>query len=260
MINQELVKKVRGYFDLNIYETKVWLALISKGIASAGEVAEMSGVPRSRTYDVLESLEKRGYAIAKIGKPVRYMAVKPTLVIEKLKNKTMIDAKDRVNQLASLKDTTEYDELTELYNQSFNPVKQDEVSGAVKGKNNIFSHVREMLENAEKSVVICTHVDDLENKSRIFSPLFERLEKNGIKMKIVLSGDENKIKKTAKKFNIKPKRLDINGRFFISDNKQILFMLSSNQNESQDIGIWINSQFFVGSLLSMFNMVYSNGK
>ena len=77
----ELVKKIKDYFSLNIYETKVWLALISKGVASAGEIAEISEVPRSRTYDVLESLEKMGFALAKIGKPVKYMAVKPTQVI-----------------------------------------------------------------------------------------------------------------------------------------------------------------------------------
>ena len=84
----ELIRKLKGYFDLNIYETKVWLALLSKGISSAGEIAEISGVPRSRTYDVLESLEKRGFVIQKLGKPVKYIAVKPEIVIEKLKNNT----------------------------------------------------------------------------------------------------------------------------------------------------------------------------
>ena len=65
IIKPELVRRIKEYFNLNIYETKVWLALLSKGVASAGEVAEISGVPRSRTYDVLESLEKRGFAITK---------------------------------------------------------------------------------------------------------------------------------------------------------------------------------------------------
>lgn len=60
LVKQELINKIKDYFDLNMYETKVWLALISKGVASAGQIAEMSGVPRSRTYDVLESLEKKG--------------------------------------------------------------------------------------------------------------------------------------------------------------------------------------------------------
>jgi sugar-specific transcriptional regulator TrmB len=50
--------------------------LLSKGIASAGEIAEISGVPRSRAYDVLEGLEKRGFALERLGKPVKYIGVK----------------------------------------------------------------------------------------------------------------------------------------------------------------------------------------
>ena len=61
IIKQDLVKRIKDHFDLNVYETKVWLALLSKGVVSAGETAELSGVPRSRTYDILESLEKKGF-------------------------------------------------------------------------------------------------------------------------------------------------------------------------------------------------------
>src|SRR3989344_8869753 len=96
IIKQELVKRIKEYFNLNIYETKVWLALLSKGVASAGEIAEMSGVPRSRTYDVLESLEKNGFAMQKIGKPVKYFAVKPIAVIEKLKKNTQEEMNDKI--------------------------------------------------------------------------------------------------------------------------------------------------------------------
>src|SRR3989338_10467931 len=99
IIKQELVKKLRNYFSLNIYETKVWLALLTKGIASAGEIATISGVPRSRTYDVLEGLEKQGFAIIKLGKPVKYIGVKPKVIIEKLKNNVMKNAEERVKNL-----------------------------------------------------------------------------------------------------------------------------------------------------------------
>ena len=86
LIKQDLINKIRDYFSLNIYETKVWLALLRKGIASAGEVASISGVPRSRTYDVLENLEKKGFAIVKLEKPVKYIGVKPQIILEKIKN------------------------------------------------------------------------------------------------------------------------------------------------------------------------------
>ena len=86
LVKDDLINKIKDYFGLNVYETKVWLALLSKGIASAGEISTISGVPRSRTYDVLESLEKKGFAIEKLGKPVKYIGVKPGIILEKIKN------------------------------------------------------------------------------------------------------------------------------------------------------------------------------
>jgi len=263
----ELVKKIKDYFGLNIYETKVWLALISKGVASAGEIAEMSEVPRSRTYDVLESLEKMGFAIVKIGKPVKYMAVKPTLVVEKLKSNTMNEAKEKVEQLSNLKSTQEYSELETLHRDGIAPVNQNELSGAIRGKNNIFSHVREILENASKSVIICTSASDLEDKSRIFLPLIERLNKSNVSLKIALSGEDADVAKVSKKFNIKAKKINVTGRFFIADASQVLFMLSNgvvntaNQNsDEEDIGIWINSEFFGNAMASMFDLAYKGAK
>ena len=105
IIRNELVKQIKEYFNLNIYETKVWIALLGKGVASAGEIAEISRVPRSRTYDVLESLEKRGFTLMKLGKPVKYIAVKPDLVIEKLKANTQKNAEEKIKTLLKLKET-----------------------------------------------------------------------------------------------------------------------------------------------------------
>src|SRR3989344_6770238 len=115
IIKPELVKKIKDYFNLNIYETKVWFALLSKGIASAGEIAEISGVPRSRTYDVLESLEKMGFTIMKLGKPVKYIAVKPNVIIEKLKSNAQRESEEKIQTLSKIKSAEEYHELEQLY-------------------------------------------------------------------------------------------------------------------------------------------------
>ena len=181
IIKQELVKRIKEYFNLNIYETKVWIALLSKGIASAGEIASISGVPRSRTYDVLESLEKRGFAIVKIGKPVKYIAVKPIEVIEKLKSNTMNDAQERVKNLSTLKETTEYEELEKLHNTGIAPIKTHEITGSMRGRSNIVSRLRELIQNAKKEVFISTSVLDFEDKSRVLLPAIEQAAKNNVK-------------------------------------------------------------------------------
>ena len=75
IVKDEFLGRLRKIFDLNLYEVKVWTALLSRGVSTAGELSNISDVPRSRTYDILESLEKKGFIVMKLGKPIKYNAV-----------------------------------------------------------------------------------------------------------------------------------------------------------------------------------------
>jgi len=258
IIKQELVKRIKEHFDLNIYETKVWLALLSKGIASAGEIAELSSVPRSRTYDVLESLEKRGFAITKIGKPVKYIAVKPTEVIEKMKSNTLQEAQDKVKSLANLKSTSEYLELEQIHNSGISLIKSHDITGSLRGRSNILSRVRELLENAEKEVMICTTIADFEDKSRVLIPAIEKLNEKNVKIKIALSGEPEKIKKLNAKLNVKAKNTNSNARLFLSDKKEAILMVTP-PNSDEEMGVWLNSPFFSAYFSAIVDTSFKNG-
>ncbi len=250
ILKLELVKRIKEYFDLNIYETKVWLALLSKGIASAREIADMSGVPRSRTYDVLESLEKRGYAITKIGKPVKYISVKPTDVIEKMKTHVSQEAQDKIYTLSNMKETPEYKELENLHTVGISPINPHEITGLMKGRANVISHLRNLFEQAQNEVVIFTSLADFEDKSRVIIPSLERFNRRNLRIKVALSGDNEKIKKISAKHNIKIKQVDSNARFFIIDKKEILLIITPI-NADEEIGVWLKSPYFTESLTRM---------
>jgi len=251
IIKQELINKIKDYFDLNVYETKVWLALLTKGVASAGEVAEISGVPRSRTYDVLEGLEKRGFAITKLGKPVKYLGVKPRAIIEKLKNNVKTDAEERVIGLSKIKETSEYEALESLYREGLDPVKREDISAALKGKSNISNYLREILRNAQKEVIICTNADDIIAKLKLFQQTFALLKSANIKVKVALSGDEKSFKEAKAKLDMKIKKINVDAKFFIIDRREILFYLSKDKAK-EEMAIWLNSDFFAESFASLF--------
>lgn len=253
LIKQELINRVRDYFDLNIYEVKVWLALLGKGIASAGEIAQISGVPRSRTYDVLEGLEKRGFAIVKLGKPVKYLGVKPPMILEKMKNNARSDVEEKLQSLSKIKETAEFEQLEELYKEGINPIKREDISAALKGKSNISDHIREIIENAKREVIICTNAQEVLTKSKGFQQTIELLKKANIKVSVALSGSEELIKQVRERFNIKVKKVDIDAKFFIVDRQQILFYLHKDQKDD-DIAIWLNSDFFAGAFASLFDL------
>ncbi|HUW43563.1 MAG TPA: helix-turn-helix domain-containing protein [Bacillota bacterium] len=257
LVKQELIGKIKDYFDLNIYETKVWLALLGKGIASAGEIAEISRVPRSRTYDVLESLEKKGFAIIKLGKPVKYIGVKPHLILEKLKNNVRSDAEERIVSLVNMKSTEEFSKLEKLYKEGLSPIKKEDYSAALKGRSNISNYLKEILQNASKEVIICTSVEDINFKLKLFQQTIEGLNKGDIKLRIALSGDERVMKKISDILKIKIKKIDVDAKFFIIDRKEILFYISKDKNQD-DVAVWINSEFFAQAFATLFDKAVGN--
>lgn len=251
LVNKEIINKIKDYFNLNIYETKVWLALLQKGVASAGEISQLSKVPRSRTYDVLEGLEKKGFAFVKLGKPIKYIGVKPKRVLERIKKDTFEEAQSKVKTLSNLKETSEFKELEELYNKGVDPAKKENITFSLKGKNSISTHLKEVLGKAEKEVIICTDVDDISSKAKLFHNTLEKLRKSNINVKIAISGNSETIERISKRFNVKIRKIDIPAKFFIIDRNQLLFYLSKDSSE-EDTAIWLNSDFFAKAFSELF--------
>lgn len=75
-MSQELVRSLQA-LDLTEYEAKVYIALLGEQASSGYAVARMSGVPRSRVYEVLANLVERGIVLTSNGDPVQYAALPP---------------------------------------------------------------------------------------------------------------------------------------------------------------------------------------
>src|SRR5512137_2145167 len=103
IVKDEFLSKLRKSFGLNLYEVKIWAALLSRGVSTAGELSDIANVPRSRSYDILESLEKKGFVIMKLGKPIKYIAVPPQEVVERVKKNMKREADDTQKRLEDLK-------------------------------------------------------------------------------------------------------------------------------------------------------------
>ena len=104
IVQKDFLNKLKD-FGLNSYESKLWVALLSRGVSTAGELSDISSVPRSRAYDVLESLEKKGFIVVKVGKPIKYLAVNPSEVVDRVKKKVVEEADERNKILSELKNS-----------------------------------------------------------------------------------------------------------------------------------------------------------
>ena len=113
-----------------------------------------------------------------------------------------------------------------MHNTGISPIKSSDISGSMKGRSNVLAKMREVLSNSKKEALICTSVSDFEDKSRVLLPALEKLMKSNVKVRIALSGDADKIKKLNTKHSLKARQITSNARMFMSDKKEVLFMVT----------------------------------
>jgi len=236
IVKEDFLNKLRQYFGLNLYEAKIWTALLSRGVSTAGELSDIGNVPRSRAYDILESLEKKGFVTMKLGKPIKYLAVEPKEVVERVKKLVRENAEENVKQLEDLKSTDTLKEIELLHSKGIEFVEPTDLTS--KG--------------------LLRKVDALK-------PQFIRLKKKGVDIKISAPINDKEtfdIAKDISKFADVRSTDKLNARFCIVDNKDIVFMVMNDEevHPSYDIGVWVNTPFFAGALQNLFDLAWKDMK
>jgi HTH-type transcriptional regulator, sugar sensing transcriptional regulator len=260
IVKDSFLAKLRQAFSLNIYEVKIWTALLSRGISTAGELSDISSVPRSRSYDVLETLEKKGFVIMKLGKPIKYLAVKPEEIVRRVKKNIKEGADKRLEKLDEVKGTKLFDELKLLHTNGIKLVDPSDLSGAIKGRDNINDQISALLSEAQKEVVLITTSEGLARKAGAFRKNLKNLNQKKVDVKIVvpITKDNFKIAKELSRFAEIRNTQRINSRFLIVDNKKVLFMIMGDKevHSEYDSAVWVETPYFANALSGFFGVVW----
>jgi len=247
LLQKETLQELRERFKLNIYEIKIWTSLLSRGVAAASELAEISGVPRSRCYDVLESLEKKGFIIMKIGKPIKYIAVQPDAVVDRVKKRLEEDAEQQIEMVEKLAETDIFEELELLHKTGVKRVNVEDITDAVVGRNNVNRFIKDMLLRAKKSVTVVTNEDGLKNKVKVLRKAKDRLARKKVKVKLYTNVPNANVDLG----NVEILNTKHDARFVNVDNEEIFFVMAANDPEYHS-GVWIKSPYFVSAINELF--------
>jgi sugar-specific transcriptional regulator TrmB len=264
IISEEFLSRLRKIFDLNLYEVKVWAALLSRGVSTAGELSNISDVPRSRTYDILESLEKKGFIVMKLGKPIKFVALRPEEVIERVKKNLVRDAQEKSKRLERLKEEDVLKELTGLFSEGSKFVEPGDMSGSLKGRQNVYNHMDMLIREAEKTLTIVTTASGLNRKLEALMPSLDKARRRGVKIRIAAPIDESN-KKVAKDLSRVAEVRNTEGlrsRFVIVDSEQLMFMVLDDDkvHPNYDVALWLNAEFFAKALEQMFEIAWGKFK
>ncbi len=263
IVDEEFLSKLRRSFGLNLYEVKLWTALLSRGVSTAGELSDMADVPRSRTYDVLESLERKGFVVVRPEKPIKYMAISPGEVLDRVQKRVKEQAESKTEMLNKLHDSEILTELKTLYDQGIEPMEITDFTSALKGRHNLYDHLGLLIKESEKSINILTTSEGIVRKIRGLKPLLEKAHARGVKIRLAAPmTDEaievvDKIKDIAEVKNIK----EVNARICIVDDKQLLFMLLDDKeiHPTYDLGLWVNTPYLASAMGRLFEMAWNSG-
>jgi HTH-type transcriptional regulator, sugar sensing transcriptional regulator len=259
LVQPELIKKIKD-FGLNSYEAKIWTALLSRGVSSAGELSDISNVPRSRTYDVLESLEKKGFIMMKLGKPIKYMTIPPSEVINVIKKKIREDSLKQETQMEELKTSDLLTELSSLHTLGIESVEPTDMVGLVKDRKNVYDHMELMIKGAENTICIMTSHEGLSRKIQNMKKTMKKLADAGVNIKILVPSGKDITKYSDELKGIAEVKImqGMNARFVIVDNQQILFMITDDKqiHPSYDVGVWVKTPFFAAALKDMFEQTW----
>lgn len=128
-------------FGFTQYESKAYQALVRSGSSNASSISKLSGVPRARIYDTLESLAKQGIVMTEENtEGLKIYTCLPVCVfLEKIRNDWLSDFSFAEKELKMIENQEE---------------KQDTYISTLKGKDNILAFCRILIRRAKKQVIL----------------------------------------------------------------------------------------------------------
>jgi sugar-specific transcriptional regulator TrmB len=95
---QEQLTVALTKLGLSNYQAKVYSALAGLGPAGVAEIQRVSGVPRTKIYEILQQLLDMGAVEFQSGRPTIYNALSPNVLVDRMRN-SFLNAADQATRL-----------------------------------------------------------------------------------------------------------------------------------------------------------------
>jgi sugar-specific transcriptional regulator TrmB len=200
----------------------------------------------------------------KLGKPIKFVALKPEEVIERVKKNLVVEAKEKSKRLETLKGDDVLSELNSLFSEGVKFVEPTDLSGALRGRQNLYNHLDMLVREAENTITLVTTAEGLNRKLEVLMPSLEKAKKRGVTIRIgapITQANLKIAKELAKVAEVRDVK-NLNARFCVVDSEEILFMLLSDEtvHPNYDLGVWINTEFFAQALEQLFEIAWNQFK
>ncbi len=246
-------KKALEKVGLTSYEIRTFTALLKTGEQTASDLSQKSGVPYSKIYEVLGTLEDKSWIGSDDSRPTKYFAKSPSTGLETTKQKIENDFLQ--NQSVIL------NELVPLYEKSGTSEKPD--IWVLSGSANIAAKILEMVESCRNEVMIAVPEAGEELVKKAL-PKLRALHDKGVDITILISDkiDKESINAIKRVATVKIKK-GLFGGGIISDKRYVVILLGpeiAGASSSDIVAIWADHAGLAGFAHQYFEYLLKDSK
>ncbi|MEN2975123.1 MAG: helix-turn-helix domain-containing protein [Candidatus Caldarchaeales archaeon] len=226
VISEDLRRALHN-LGLTDYEIKVYIALLEVGESTASKLSEIADVPYSKIYDVLESLERKGWIGTEGGRPAQYYPKSPITALESSRMRLEREFKSNEEIIRS--------ELFPIYEGRGFREKHD--IWIIRGEENILMKIKDLLVSCEKELLIAAPLIT-KNLLTFFLPHLTYIFSRGGIVKIMLPNDVDYalIKKLTEVAELRLKEQMFGGGI-VADSREVILLLGDEKGEIS-FAIW----------------------
>ena len=250
MAVSEKTRKAMRELGLTNYEAQAYTSLLELGPMPAGRISQSSHVPYSKIYEVLGSLESKGWIETERGRPSKYYPRPPSVALDTIKL--------RIEDTFSRNESQIISELQPIYEKK--EVHERPDIWIVRGQYNVLSKTQEMLERSRKEVLIAVPEIPLQVTKILFITL-TRLKERGVKISLMTTRAANT--DTLKDlFGIGEIRVrdQMFGGGIVSDSKEVMLVLAGHMEETAALAIWADHPGLARFAKNYFEYLWESSK
>ena len=246
-------RKSLDKIGLTSYEIRTFSSLLKAGEITASDLSQKSGVPYSKIYEVLGSLEEKSWVGSDDSRPTKYFAKSPATALDATKQRLDTEFKENQNVVLN--------ELIPLYEKSGTSERPDiwVLSGTV----NIASKILEMVESCKNEVLIALPKasEDLVKQAL---PKLRSLHDKRVDITILTSDsmDKDSLKAISRVAKVKVKK-GLFGGGIISDKRYVVILLGPEVGDSTSsdiVAIWADHPGLAGFARVYFEYLLKDAK
>ena len=228
MTISDRVRRSLQEFGLTEYEIRSYTSLLEVGPATANQLSEASAVPYSKIYEVLGSLEKKGWIEMEHGRPSKYYPKPPSLAME--------ITKSQLENSLKTSETLVLDELQPIYEKK--GVRERPDIWIVRGNFNVLAKIRETVEHVQKEILAAVPTIP-DSVADMLMPLVKSIAERGVKVQIMtMQSPKDEIMAKLMKFCEVRVREQMFGGGIIADGHEVILLLGQEGDEAISLAIW----------------------